>query len=226
MYSICLCMADKSLFILYSGPIDLSSHCQASNKSEIHKQCRTVIQSLTVPWCRTEGGKKWKKCNHIHGTSVWWIPSAGHVCSPYAASASAAAACMSVCVAYACVQTCDICTSVKVSDELRFCVIYQPFLEVWNQWCVTKTSKLAFTCTLTCIWIPDTTPAHVALFCALLGSMKVIVWTQFNIFPLKYFHGWTTYRHTNFHTCNKSMSFQNVGRCYARLKTPCAINPE
>ena len=35
MLTICVPLADKSLFILYCGPMDLSSHYQTSNKEEV-----------------------------------------------------------------------------------------------------------------------------------------------------------------------------------------------
>ncbi len=43
------------------------------------------------------------------------------------------------------------------------------------------------------------------LFCVLTGSVRVLVWAWFNIFPLKCFHGWTAHRqHTHGHTLSHS----------------------
>lgn len=96
--------------------------------------------------------------------------------------------CCSVCLC--CLCMCSSVWHVKVTDELRFCVIYQPFLEVQSQWCATKRDiKCKKKCRKHFCFVFMHVLTHISSFCVLAASTGVPVCTWFNIFPLKYFHG-------------------------------------
>lgn len=135
--------------------------------------------------------------------------------------------CCSACLC--CLCMCSSVWHVKVTDELRFCVIYQPFLEVQSQWCATKrdikckkSAESIFvlflcTCLLTYLRFVFSQPAR--------GSRFALGLT---FFP------WSTSMAPTAHTFSHSQQkhiFFVLPKCLQNLyqtesSPPCAINPE
>lgn len=132
--------------------------------------------------------------------------------------------CCSACLC--CLCMCSSVWHVKVTDELRFCVIYQPFLEVQSQWCATKRDiKCKKKCRKHFCFVFMHVLTHISSFCVLAASTGVSVCTWFNIFPLKYFHG------SNCTHSQQKHIFFVLPKCLQNLyqtesSPPCAINPE
>lgn len=197
---------------------------QAKKKIEGGKCANSerLTQRLNVPWCRTEEEIEGKKSSRVHGTSVWWIPSAGHVCSPSAASSVARRAC----VVYACAQVCDMwkwlmsCVFVSfISHSLKCKVSGVRPKEISN---VKKSAESIFvlflcTCLLTYLRFVFSQPAR--------GSQFALGLT---FFP------WSTSMAPTAHTFSHSQQkhiFFVLPKCLQNLyqtesSPPCAINPE